>query len=79
MSDPLPMMVMFDKQVQLRMGQANVKRWVDDLLPLLTDRDVLGVDTFASHHLPLTEAPQAYDMFQKKSDGAFKVVFQPGT
>jgi threonine dehydrogenase-like Zn-dependent dehydrogenase len=26
MSDPLPMMVLFDKQVQLRMGQANVKR-----------------------------------------------------
>ena len=78
MSDPLPMMVMFDKQIQLRMGQANVKRWVDDLLPLLTDRDVLGVDTFASHHLPLTEAPQAYDMFQSKRDGAFKVVFQPG-
>jgi threonine dehydrogenase-like Zn-dependent dehydrogenase len=56
-----------------------VKRWVDDLLPLLTERDVLGVDTFASRHLPLGEAPQAYDMFQKKSDRAFKVVFEPGS
>ncbi|HSK95867.1 MAG TPA: alcohol dehydrogenase catalytic domain-containing protein, partial [Euzebyales bacterium] len=34
MADPLPMMVLFDKQVQVRMGQANVKRWVDDILPL---------------------------------------------
>jgi threonine dehydrogenase-like Zn-dependent dehydrogenase len=78
MADPLPMLTMFDKQVQLRMGQANVKRWVDDILPLLTgDGDPLGVDTFATHHVPLDEAPAAYEMFQKKEDGAFKVVFKP--
>ena len=53
MLDPMPMMTMFDKQVQLRMGQANVRRWVDDILPLLTDDDPLGVDAFATHHLPL--------------------------
>ena len=39
MTDPLPMMVMFDKQIQLRMGQANVKRWIDDLLPLVVEDD----------------------------------------
>ena len=37
MADPMPMMHLFDKQVQLRMGQANVHRWVPDILPLLTD------------------------------------------
>jgi threonine dehydrogenase-like Zn-dependent dehydrogenase len=69
---------MFDKQLNLRMGQANVKRWMDDLLPLVSgDDDPLGVDGFATHHLPLAEAPAAYDMFQKKDDGAFKVVFRP--
>ena len=57
MSDPMPMLTLFDKQVQLRMGQANVLRWVDDILPLLTDDDPLGVEGFASHHLPLDEAP----------------------
>jgi threonine dehydrogenase-like Zn-dependent dehydrogenase len=77
MSDPMPMMTMFDKQIQLRMGQANVRRWVDDILPLLDDDDPLGVDTFATHHLPLTDAPDAYKMFQDKSDGAIKVVFNP--
>ena len=56
-ADPLPMLTMFDKQIQLRMGQANVKRWVDDIMPLLTDDDPLGVDTFATHRLPLAEAP----------------------
>ena len=77
MTDPLPMMTMFDKQVQIRMGQANVRRWVDDLLPLVTDRDVLGLEQLATHRLPLAEAPGAYDMFQRKQDGAIKVVFHP--
>jgi threonine dehydrogenase-like Zn-dependent dehydrogenase len=77
MADPLPMMTLFDKQVQIRMGQANVLRWVPDLLPLLADGDPLGAEGFASHHLPLEEAPRAYELFQKKEDGFFKVVLQP--
>jgi len=76
-ADPLPLMTMFDKQIQLRMGQANVKRWVDDLMPLLTDADPLGVDTFATHRLPLSEAPHAYEIFQKKQEGAVKIVLKP--
>jgi threonine dehydrogenase-like Zn-dependent dehydrogenase len=59
------------------MGQANVKRWVPEILPLLDDEDVLGVDTFATHRIPLTEAPQAYETFQKKADGAVKFVMTP--
>lgn len=77
MADPLPMLTLFDKQIQLRMGQANVKKWVDDIMPLLTDADPLGVDTFASHVLPLEEAPHAYDIFQKKQDGAIKMMLKP--
>ncbi len=76
-ADPLPMLTMFDKQITLRMGQANVKRWVDDIMPLLTDADPLGVDTFASHVLPLDDAPHAYEIFQKKTDGAVKVMLTP--
>ena len=77
MADPIPMMVLFDKQVQLRMGQANVKRWVPEIMPLLTDGDPLGVDGFASHHLPLESGPEAYEKFQKKEDGFVKVLLQP--
>jgi threonine dehydrogenase-like Zn-dependent dehydrogenase len=77
-ADPLNMLQMFDKQLTLRMGQANVRRWIGEILPLLEgDGDPLGVDGFATHHLPLSEAPQAYETFQKKEDGAFKIVFQP--
>ena len=78
MTDPLPMLTMFDKQIAIRMGQANVRRWVDDILPLLTgDDDPLGVDSFATHRLPLTQAADAYAMFQAKRDGAVKVLFEP--
>jgi threonine dehydrogenase-like Zn-dependent dehydrogenase len=77
-ASPMPLIQMFDKQINVRMGQANVRRWIDDLLPLLAgDDDPLGVDGFATHHLPLDQAPHGYDIFQKKQDGAFKVVFNP--
>jgi threonine dehydrogenase-like Zn-dependent dehydrogenase len=76
MADPLPMMTLFDKQIQLRMGQANVRRWVDDLMPLVSD-DPLGLEDFATHRLSLEEAPRAYADFQSKRDGTVKVLFKP--
>jgi threonine dehydrogenase-like Zn-dependent dehydrogenase len=76
--DPMPMMDLFDKQIQLRMGQANVKRWIDDLMPLVQDEaDPLGVQDLATHKLPLDQAPHAYEIFQKKQDGAIKILLQP--
>lgn len=77
-AEPMPMMAMFDKQIQLRMGQANVRRWSDDILPLLLDdADPLGTEGFATHRLPLSEAPEAYRSFRDKQDGMIKVVFAP--
>jgi threonine dehydrogenase-like Zn-dependent dehydrogenase len=76
--DPLPMMEMFDRGVQLRMGQAHVRRWYPDLLPLVSDdSDPLGVLDLTTHQVPLQDAPEAYSMFQQKRDGAIKVVFRP--
>jgi threonine dehydrogenase-like Zn-dependent dehydrogenase len=79
MLDPLPMMQLFDKGIQIRMGQAHVKRWTDDILPLLGEDagDPLAVDDLTTHQVPLAEAPSAYSMFQKKEDGAIKVVLKP--
>jgi len=77
MADPIPMLTLFDKQVQLRMGQANVRRWVPDLMPLLMNGDPLGVEGFASHHLPLSAGPEAYEKFQRKEDGYVKVLLEP--
>ncbi|MFE9173294.1 zinc-dependent alcohol dehydrogenase [Streptomyces kebangsaanensis] len=76
-ADPMPMLTLFDKQLQMRMGQANVRRWSDEIMPYLTDEDPLGVDDFATHHVPLSDAPHAYEMFQRKQEGAVKVLMKP--
>lgn len=77
-ADVLPMKTMFDKQLRLRMGQCNVKRWIDDLHPLVEDLgDPLGVMDLVSHHAPLEDAPDLYRSFQRKEDGCVKVVLHP--
>jgi threonine dehydrogenase-like Zn-dependent dehydrogenase len=76
-TDPMPLMRMFDKQLQLRMGQANVWRWVPDILPILVDGDPLGVDEFATHRVALEDAKQAYADFRQKKNGTVKVLLQP--
>jgi threonine dehydrogenase-like Zn-dependent dehydrogenase len=77
MADPIPMLTLFDKQIQLRMGQCNIKRWIPEIMPLLTDDDPLGCDTFATHRVPLADAPEMYRKFQEKSDGVVKVQLKP--
>ena len=69
---------MFDKQINLRMGQANVKRWIDDIMPLLDGRGRRS----ASRASPPTgcrssRRREAYETFQKKQDGAIKILLQP--
>ena len=60
------------------MGQAHVKRWIPDLLPLVQDdADPLGVEDLETHSLPLSEAAHGYDIFQRKAEGAIKVVLKP--
>lgn len=76
-ADPMPMMDMFDRQLTIRMGQANVRRWSDELLALLVESDAFDVETLATHRLPLADAAQAYETFQKKEDGCLKVVLTP--
>ncbi|MFC7331153.1 zinc-dependent alcohol dehydrogenase [Marinactinospora rubrisoli] len=78
MADPLPMMDLFDKGLQIRMGQAHVRRWTDAIMPLLTgDEDPLGVGDLTTHVMSLDDAPLAYEMFQHKRDGAIKMVLRP--
>ena len=76
--DPLPLMEMFDRGVQLRMGQAHVRRWTDEILPLVLDpADPLGTLDLTTHHLPLADATHGYEMFRAKQDGCIKVVLTP--
>jgi threonine dehydrogenase-like Zn-dependent dehydrogenase len=73
-----PLGDLFDKQIQIRMGQANVRHWSDDILPLLEDdEDPLGAEDLATHELALSDAPRGYEIFQRKQDGAIKIVLKP--
>ncbi|GMA27421.1 alcohol dehydrogenase catalytic domain-containing protein [Arenivirga flava] len=77
-ADVMPLKTMFDKQISMRMGQCNVRRWTDDLLPLVErDDDPLGVLDLTTHRVSLDEAPAYYDTFREKRDGCIKVVLQP--
>ena len=68
---------LFDMQIQVRMGQANVRMWVDEIMPLLSDEDLLGTEDLKTHTMPLEDAPLGYEIFQKKQDGAIKCVLKP--
>jgi threonine dehydrogenase-like Zn-dependent dehydrogenase len=77
-ADPMPMMEMFDRGVQLRMGQCHVKRWIDEIMPLVLDEtDPLGTSDLATHLLPLEQAPHGYEIFQAKQDACIKVLLNP--
>jgi len=74
----MPMMDIFDKGLTLKMGQAHVRRWSDDLVPLCADpADPLGVLDLETHRVPLGDAADWYGKFQRKDDGAIKVVCAP--
>lgn len=76
--DPVNLRLLFDKQITLRMGQANVRNWTDELLTHLGgDIEPFGVDALATHHLPLEEAPEAYRHLRDRDPGWLKVVLNP--
>ena len=55
-----------------------MRRWVDDILPLvLDDTDPLGTEDLATHVLPLEDAPRGYQLFQNKKDSCVKVLLTP--
>jgi threonine dehydrogenase-like Zn-dependent dehydrogenase len=77
-ADPMPMFTLFDKQITVREGQCNVRRWIDDLMPLVSDgSDPLGTLDLTTHRVSLEDAPHMYEVFQKKEDGCVKVVLDP--
>jgi threonine dehydrogenase-like Zn-dependent dehydrogenase len=58
--------------------EAELRQWIDEIMPLLEqESDPLGVEDLATHKLPLEQAPHAYEIFQKKEDGAIKILLQP--
>jgi threonine dehydrogenase-like Zn-dependent dehydrogenase len=68
---------LFDKQVTLRWGQANVRRWTADILEVLRNGDPWDAAGLVTNEVPLRSAPQMYEAFKRKEDGVVKVVLRP--
>ena len=58
-------------------GQANVKAY-NRLLSRLIEKDKVKPSWIVSHELPLAQAPEAYENFDKRKAGWTKVVLKPG-
>lgn len=71
-----PIGVAMNKNLTLRTGQCNVRRYMPHLLELIRD-GVLDPKAIISHRMALEEAPAAYRMFARKSDACRKVVLIP--
>ena len=72
-----PLGDLFDKQVALRWGQANVRRWTDRIQQVLLDGDPLDAAGLVTHQVPIDSAPEMYKRFQEKDEGVVKVVLRP--
>lgn len=72
-----PIGSLFDRQVTLRWGQANVRRWDARLLALLRDGDRMDAASLLTHRGPLERAPQLYRLFHEREQGIVKAVMAP--
>lgn len=74
--DAFPLGQIFDKGIKMAFGQAPVHKYIDDLIRLLEERKI-RLDDIITHRMPLSEAPDGYDIFCEKKDGCVKVVLKP--
>ncbi len=74
--DNFPLGQIFDKGIHLSFGQAPVHPFIDELIEWVKE-DRIRLDDIITHHLPLTEAPHAYEIFNNKEDDCVKVVLNP--
>ena len=74
--DNFPLHQQFDKGITVRMGQAPVHKYIDHLFELVMNGKV-QLDDIITHRLPLSEAANAYDIFNDKKDNCVKVVLTP--
>jgi threonine dehydrogenase-like Zn-dependent dehydrogenase len=72
-----PLGDLFDKQITLRWGQANVRRWTAEILDTLRAGDPLDAAGLVTNQAPLSSAPMMYEAFKRKENGVVKVVLRP--
>lgn len=74
--DKMPMGAAFNKGLTIKMGQMHGQRYMPKLIDHVLKGDIDPAFVF-SHHMPLTEAKQAYEMFKHKTDQCIKILLKP--
>lgn len=74
--DKVPLGAAFNKGLTFKMGQTHVQKYMRPLLERIQNGDI-DPTFITTHRLPLEDAPDAYEMFQKKEDGCVKVILTP--
>jgi threonine dehydrogenase-like Zn-dependent dehydrogenase len=74
--DKVPMGAAFAKGLTLKMGQTHAPRYLRPLLDRIQLREIDSTSVI-SHRFPLEQAPEAYDLFNRREDGCTKVVMRP--
>jgi threonine dehydrogenase-like Zn-dependent dehydrogenase len=74
--DKFPIGSLMNRSLTIKTGQAHVHRYLRPLLERIENGDI-DPSFVVSHHLPLEQAPQGYEMFKHKQDNCTKVVLQP--
>jgi threonine dehydrogenase-like Zn-dependent dehydrogenase len=76
LADKFPVGAMMNKAMTVRGAQQHGHRYI----PMILDRIASGeinTEHLATHVLPLSDGPQAYQMFKNKTDGCVRAVFRP--
>ena len=73
-ADKFPIGAMFGKGLTVTGGQTHIHRYVPDLMDMIS-QNVIDPTRIISAHMPLDDAPQAYEAFKDKRE--LKVVLHP--
>ncbi|QMU55933.1 MAG: zinc-binding dehydrogenase [Candidatus Mycalebacterium zealandia] len=73
---PVPMLDFYLKNFTLRGGVCPAKNYITKLLPLV-ENGTVDPSFIITHDLPLADTPKGYEIMDKRTDNAVKVVLTP--
>lgn len=76
MMDKFPIGAVMNRSLTIKSGQCHVQHYMRPLLERIRNGEI-DPTVIISHHLPLDEAPQGYEIFKNKQDNCTKVVLNP--
>ena len=74
--DKMPMGAVMNKALTIKTGQTHCQRYLKPLLDRIAHGDI-DPSFVVTHRMKLADAPQGFDMFNRKQDGCIKIVMTP--